>query len=227
MRLNDPYDPQQNAYMASLILKENQDSFRHSYGRDPTGAELFGTHLLGTGDFNRIFSNLDRPAADMVSKIVSRNNPNYFYNEQNQPYTGREFQGQLAKKFNASPSKVLGDPNRPINLPIADMNSYGSSSYGYGSSSHGDTSYYSPQITSSYKPSILNSDNELDNYIQAQSMARTPAAAASYSSVPDRTYNYSSVPDRAYNKDTSIGPYREGSAQELFSKGNSTYSNQW
>lgn len=185
------YDPEQNAALASLVLKENAEAFRSKFGRPPTGPELYTTHFLGTGDASRILANPSKYAADLVPTRVSRGNPSYFY-EGDRPLTGAQLQSKIASKFKSASPTILGSYNtpRPVNIPITFRTDNKPSSWdsGFDTASYGRFSGSKPfsSVAKLSMPKVREEPYYSEPSYESPAPSRTPAATSTYT--PSSSY---------------------------------------
>ena len=72
--LSDPYDPVASADAAARLTRDNRDYLTQKLGREPTPGELYLAHQQGMGGAEKLLTNPDAKAADLVgAKAVTQN----------------------------------------------------------------------------------------------------------------------------------------------------------
>lgn len=205
MVFNNKNDPGQNATIAGLLLKSQSDAFASKRGRPPTGGELAANHFLGEGDFNKVYDNPNRFAADMAP-IAAKANPTLFYRN-NTPLTGGEFQSNFNTRYAKAPSSI-GKP-QPINVP---WNFETNNTFGNRSDRNNYNITFNDRSVAAPKP------------FSSVAKLSAPPPQESYRAP---SYESSRIPMSESKFQPAPSEYREGSARQQFNKGNNTYGNTW
>jgi hypothetical protein len=100
IKLEDKMNPDAQRVMAKLLSDEN-GAYLTKRGHKATPENLYLAHFLGAGGSNKVLSNPDRSAAELLPR-AAKANQNMFYNN-GRPRTGMELQQLMARKLlNAS-----------------------------------------------------------------------------------------------------------------------------
>lgn len=77
---NDRMNPQKNAIMGNLLVKENSAQLKTALGRDPNPTEVYLAHFLGIAGAKQLLANLDKPvsAAQLLPSAAGSNSKVFF-----------------------------------------------------------------------------------------------------------------------------------------------------
>ncbi len=89
----DKMDPQQSAFAAAKLARDNADGLRAILGRDPEGWEYYLAHQQGLGGALSLLKNPDRPAVEVLGR------KQVLLNGGNESMTAREFADMWRTKF--------------------------------------------------------------------------------------------------------------------------------
>jgi len=96
-------DPEMAAYMGAQLAKANQTILRGTLGREPTDADLYVAHFLGSNGARSFLTGLrdnpDRRAAELVSPDTVAANRSIFLKEDGSPRTAQEVYDRFAKRL--------------------------------------------------------------------------------------------------------------------------------
>jgi len=96
-------DPEMAAHMGAQLAKANQTILRGALGREPTDADLYVAHFLGSNGARSFLTGLrdnpDRRAAELVSPETVAANRSIFLKEDGSPRTAKEVYDRFAKRL--------------------------------------------------------------------------------------------------------------------------------
>jgi hypothetical protein len=90
--LRNRYDPAEASDAAARLMRDNRDSLRAALGRDPTAGELYLAHQQGAGGAQKLLSNPNARAVDVVGADAVR------LNGGNEAMTAGEFAAMWTRK---------------------------------------------------------------------------------------------------------------------------------
>lgn len=111
-------DPTANAILGAAYLKENGDTYRNTYGKDPEVTDLYLGHFLGQTGRKRFMdgmnSNPDAPAVNFVKSNQANSNKEIFFDETGAPRSSHQVYELFGNKLGAvadagSNSQLQGD----------------------------------------------------------------------------------------------------------------------
>lgn len=122
--MGDIKDPRANAIMASMLMKENADTFEREVGRKPTAAEFYVQHFMGGKggvDLVKAFQTDPKAPAFTQFPAAAENNKTIFYNKDGSAKTVGDVYNWLTHVVPADAGRIVpGDraiSNTELNLP--------------------------------------------------------------------------------------------------------------
>lgn len=111
-------DVDENIRVGLNIIAGNRDSFLKRFGKEPSKEQIYGMHVLGTGDAFKVFNAKDDAAIkNIVPKKVIKSNP-YMDKMSVADFIGFT-QNKMAKKGTAAPTPVVAKTDGAVPMPQA------------------------------------------------------------------------------------------------------------
>jgi hypothetical protein len=97
--VRDKNDPQANAQMAALYLRDNANKLARVLGREPSQGEVYATHFLGLGGANKLIKNYGKGqiAAALFPREAKANRSVFYQN--GRPITVEELYNYFSKQM--------------------------------------------------------------------------------------------------------------------------------
>lgn len=108
-------NPAYSTRMAVALTKENEESFKRSFDREPEDEELYAMHFFGAGTgktFIKAVEDTPNGIAENMFKRQAEANQGIFYDQDGSPVTLKEVKRRLSKKI-----RTLNTPPKPKPKP--------------------------------------------------------------------------------------------------------------